>query len=327
MSSIALQMAGPERNTFEEEKSISEKLQPFVQKFPELKEKFQFVAETFVYNKEFEYPRDIYPVYSALNTLSDTIGKTDKKEEFKSFITNSLDGFVFQRTGLGSTYFTTSSAEQILDRGLQKYIKNFAYEKLDLNRGLTRTKAIEYIQKVDAEAFGNCFKTGFLDSILQSPDTVCFAYQDEQSMELKGICWGFFATHDTHELFHCWELSRLPSEPSMQIGDKEFKFIKKELSEIKPNLEFITLNVDKSNFSAKKLYSENGFTDLMPDQDEKIFMVCDLKPESKKLALDESVKTVVKDFVMKSVPLPKLVCCELARKCELLFRSYLYRWL
>ena len=289
-----------------------------------IQEPLEIIEKSFFKDLKLKHPRDIYPLYNAISFVTDEIAKRSLSElsaSWEKFLI-ALDKRNIYRIGLGPIRFDTSVAQEILMKTLDVLRQSIQVAPIDLKNKQNYQDVVNYIFKTDREAFGACFQKGFLEEILKSDSIRCMAAHNEKN-EIVGILWGFLTEYQGHQLFHFWELSRCPSMAEMGIA-KQLIDCAKQQQRLYPNLKFATLNVDKENIHAQEIYDNEEFKTLNEEK-EKVFMTNSLTSGSN-IHLDANVsRTIVKKFVLDTVPLYKLMYYELARRCELIWKSCWYR--
>lgn len=295
-------------------------------KLPSIQEPLKVLERTFNREVKLQHPREIYPLYEALTLTTREVAKTaldDLRSSWKQVL-NSLHDREVYRIGLGRTAFDCSAANRILIKILEDIQKHISIQSVDIKIPRDRQKVVEYLYQIDREAFGACFQVGFLDEILKSDDVRCMAALDDKN-EIIGILWGFLTDIQEQKIFHIWELSRKPSLAHLGIAKRLIEYAKQQ-QYLYPFVKFATLNVESTNHHAKELYDREQFRPLNEagKKIEKIFMINKLSQDANGLPSDVS-KTIVKNFVIKSISLPKLIYYELIRRCELIWRSCWFR--
>jgi len=298
----------------------------------DLEDDFKLLEETFPHKIGEKYPqirlihpRDIYPIYNALNRISATIHDLhdDKFTTAWKNILDPLRGRYIYNIGVGEGRFDISIAELILKNGKKEVEESISYKKADVvNDQSTREKVVNYIRQTDLEAFGSCFQKGFLDAILSDKKIVCYTAYEKTSDSIKGIIWGFYSNDDNNSnTFHVWEMSRKANQAFLKIGTKLFEKLKED--EKVKTCSHITLNVDEDNKGAYNFYRKMGFTMIKKDPaTDKIFMAYEIGTEGITI---EKPSQVTKTFVMKAVFLPKLAFYYLMSKIEQACRYIWFR--
>jgi ribosomal protein S18 acetylase RimI-like enzyme len=296
-----------------------------IEQLESIQSSLKILENTFSQRVKLKHPRHIYPIYKALTVVTNEVAKRSLDNLSRAWeqVLKALNKRDIYRIGLGSTFFDTSFAQEILTKNLNELQKEIQISFVDVKNEQNRQEAINYIYKTDREAFGTCFQKGFLNEILKSDSVRCIAARNKKS-EIVGILWGFLTQND--QLFHFWELSRNPSMACMNIAKKLIEFAKTQQS-LFPNLKFATLNVDTNNDRAKYIYEIEDFDPLDKKEitNEKVFMTKKLTIKIEDQFDAEAAKTIVKKFVLNSVPLYKLIFYEIIRRLELIWRTCWYR--
>ncbi len=220
--------------------------------------------------------------------------------------------------------FDTSIAQEILTQPFGCFEATIAVASINLKNKKDYEAVVDYIYKADRDAFGACFQRGFIADLLKSDQVRCLVACDRKN-EIVGILWGFLANYQGTQLFHTWELSRKPAMAQMGIARKLIDHAREEQSS-HASIKYVTLNVDHDNVHAKQIYDQEAFEVFNQEKKNhpKIFMINKLTKEDVQLKLDLA-QTLVKKFVMDTIPLYKLVYYELVRRCELVWRMCWYR--
>lgn len=293
-----------------------------------LKEPFSRLHATFSQPVRLQYPRDIHPLYEQLSQITDTIANTSFESLHLSWqkVLKELHGRKIYRIHHGSISFDTTFAQIRLKTTPAELQKKLTVSSFDVKNTSNRKRLVRYITETDREAFGTYLQSGFLDRILRSSRILCFAAQNYNN-EIVGVLWGFTATDQNQPLFHVWELSRKASLAKMGIGKQLIECARKEHEKKEyASIKTATLNVDKSNTHAAKLYQGEGF--IATDKDGKAvktFMATSLALDRTASLDAKTSKTVVRCFVLATVPKCKLVFYEIARQCAILWRYCWYR--
>jgi ribosomal protein S18 acetylase RimI-like enzyme len=295
--------------------------------FTTIQEPLEVLEKAFTQKVKLNHPRKIYPLYEALTAISIDVANCSEASIKSSWgeVLNSLHQRRIYRIGLGETSFDTTIAQKVLKGNLNQIQSSIIASPIDVKIKKNHDEVVDYIYQMDREAFGVCFTKGFLDAIIKSNDIRCFVARDEDN-KIVGILWGFLATHQNQQLFHFWELSRKASMAKMGIA-KALMDCAKQQQRLYPDLKFATLNVNADNQHAKEIYDNEKFTLLNEEEKDaaKIFMKNQLSDNPSVTLSPDAAKTVVRNFVMKTVPLPKLIMHELLRRCDLCFRALRYR--
>lgn len=307
-------------STFADFKEASKKLS-------DIEKPLQILENTFTQEVRLNHARQVYPIYMALNKVTAAVAKKSLDSLTNSWqqVLTTLNNRKIYRIGLGSTLFDTSIAQEILTKKLSALQNSIVVSPIDIKHTHNRLEVVDYIHKMDQEAFGSCFQKGFLENILKSDDVRCIVARNEKN-EIVGILWGFLTHHQDQQIFHFWEFSRKASMAHMGIAKKLINCAKQQQS-LYPNLKFATLNVDADNKHAKEIYDKEHFATLNEEEKKaaKVFMMNELSSDMKVGLNPEVSKTIVKNFVLKTVPIHKLIYYELIRRCELIWRSCWYR--
>lgn len=297
-----------------------------IEQLPSIHESLAVLEKSFSGELRLRHPRDIYPIYEALTFITNEVAKKSLNDLSHSWkkVLEALNKRNVYRIGLGSTFFDTSTAQEILTTKIDALQKSISVAPIDLKNKHHRQEVVSYIFKTDREAFGACFQKGFLKEILKSERIRCLVARNKEN-EIVGILWGFLTDYENHQLFHFWELSRKASMAHMGIAKKLIACAKQQQS-LYPNLEFATLNVDVDNAHAKEIYDSENFAALNGGKENvKIFMKNKLNSSSNVNVNLENAKIVVKKFVLNTIPIHKLIYYELMRRCELIWRSFWFR--
>lgn len=285
-----------------------------------LAEPLKIVEEAFCQKVRLKHPRDIYPIYKAVTVITDKVAQNSLKDSWNQVL-NTLQNRRIYRIGLGSEIFDVSAAKRILNEGLKK--EQIEIQWIDLKNEKDREAVVDYIYRTDREAFGSWFQKIFLHELLRSSDVRCITAKNDDG-KIVGILWGFLSLIENNKIFHIWELSRKAPMANMGIAERLWDHVRQWFETEK--VEFATLNVDRNNQHAHELYKKKQFEALAGQEISaaKIFMFNKISHADVSLK-PELPQFIVKNFVMKSVALPKLIWSELVRRIELIGRAVLYR--
>ena len=208
-------------------------------------------------------------------------------------------------------------------KSLTEIQKTINVGPVDLSIPKIRQEIIDYIYYSETEIFNFCYARGFIEEIIKSKNVRCLVARDQSQM-IVGILWGFLNQHEGQSLFHFWELSRKPAMAHMGIAKRLIDCAKQQQA-LYPQIQFATLNVDVDNLHAKTIYENEQFAPLSNKEKEsiKIFMTHNLKNNQK--TLQTTTKQVVRNFVVATIPIYKLLYFEVICRCRILFRSVWYR--
>jgi len=289
-------------------------------------EQFQEIKKVFLHHKKLQHPRDIYPVYHALNFITHKVHEISQEALSRSWkvVLNTLQGHRIYRIGLESILFDTSIALAILNGQKNELERAIVASLYEVNIKSQRKKLVDYIYKTDREAFGTCFQRGFIDGLLKSNAVRCLVAQNSEG-EIVGVLWGFLSRYENHDLFHFFEFSRKATMAQMGIGAKLIEAAKQQ-QWLYPQLQFATLNVDADNFHAKEIYNKKNFEELNVEKKaSQIFMVNNLVRNDGVKLNPQTSKKITRNFVIKSLPFYKVIYFEIVRQCEILWKKIWYR--
>ncbi|MBS4167765.1 GNAT family N-acetyltransferase [Parachlamydia sp. AcF125] len=296
-----------------------------LEQLPSIQKSLKLLEETFSSQVKLKHPRDVYPLYQALNFVTNEVAKKSLYELSNSWrkVLKALNHRQIYRKGLGPTYLDTTIAQKILTQGLAKLQNSIAITSMDLKNKSQLRKVVNYLLMTDREAFGACFQKGFFQHILKSKRVRCVAACNKKN-EMVGILWGFLAYYQNQQIFHFWELSRSPSMAHMGIARKLIDYAKQQ-QRAYPKLKFATLHVEAQNLRAKGIYARENFAANSEKERIKVFMANKLDSSSNIPLKAKVSKKIVRNFVLNTIPFYKLLYYELLRRCELIWRACWYR--
>lgn len=183
-----------------------------VQQINAIQEPLAILEDTFSQEVRLQHPRQIYPIYEALNVVTNEVAKSALESLGSSWgqVLETLHNRKIYKIKLGTASFDTTIAQQILT---QKLTKTIVTASIDLKNSKNHQEVVDYIYATDQEAFGSCFQRGFIDEIMKSPEVLCLVARDEKN-DLVGILWGFFVNNKDQQLFHFWEVLEKPLWPT-----------------------------------------------------------------------------------------------------------------
>lgn len=291
-----------------------------------IKEALEQIHLFFSREATLKHPREIYPIYRALNIVTQKVSESSINELKASWagVLNTLDQRKVYRIGLGTYFFDVSTARKIFYSSMEEVKKSIVVAPVDLKDKNNVEAVVQYIISADREAFGACFQKGFIHELIVAPNVRCIAAWEGPKQKIIGILWGFFAESNGTQSFHIWELSRKASMAQAGIAHQLIECAKMQLS-LYPKLQFATLNVHVENSRALKIYKEEDFKEVKRFQDtDRIFMSRRVSDSKAQVSADHA-KTVVEKFIVNTIPLYKVLIYEIIRRCELLFRACWYR--
>lgn len=211
-------------------------------------------------NPKLHNSRDIYPFYSYIFKIATSLEENSAMQREFFRILGACNGHFLPRKKLSPLMLDFEPILQIVQQKKRLY---FRCSVIDSSNSKEIKEAAKAINHLSLEGVGHSCGTYIYKSIIRSPVTLCVVMRNDKD-QIIGCTLGTSVqlNEGALKVFHFWLAVRKASYPAVRLTEN-FRIFEESIARIY-DPDYLTLNVDDDNVSAKELYKNIGFEVIEP---------------------------------------------------------------